>query len=160
LVRGNESPTYDGGRDLEQPGEALELIGAVVDKALALGRAAEAERVLAHRLRALLAAAEADPKAELRGTEDAARYAVKLAAATGKGSWIDYIFELYRCLKRPLPGDVVDDLYQVLRRVHDVSVDVLREYVATLRAHQSAFGPNERFLVQRIEGLERLAAVL
>jgi hypothetical protein len=39
-----------------------------------------------------------------------------------------------------------------------VDRETLRSYVAVLRERQQRFGPAERFLVQRIEGLERLAA--
>lgn len=142
----------------ERAREALELIGGVVDKILALGRPEEAERMLTPRLAGLLDAVQAGFDTD-RALNQAARYAVKLAGATGKGAWIDYVFRLYTCVKRPLPGEVVDELYQVLRRVEAVNVDVLREYVSTLRAHQNEFGPAERFLVQRIEGLERLATL-
>jgi hypothetical protein len=35
----------------------------------------------------------------------------------------------------------------------------LRAYLSDLREKQSSLGPAERFLLQRIEGLERLAAL-
>lgn len=140
--------------------ETLDLISGVVDKVLALGRVDEAERVLTMRLQALLVAAQAGRTISASSAERGVHYAVKLAAATSKGGWVDYVFQLYGCLARPLPGEIVDELYQVLRRVSGVSVDGLREYIATLRAHQAEYGPTERFLVQRLEGLERLAALL
>jgi hypothetical protein len=59
-------------------------------------------------------------------------------------------------LRRPLPGPVVDQLYSVLRSVSGVDLTLLRNYVALLQALQHSFGPTERFLVQRIEGLERI----
>jgi pSer/pThr/pTyr-binding forkhead associated (FHA) protein len=154
------SPTQTNVSATERGDGTLDLIAGVVDKVLALGRADEAERMLTMRLHGLLEAAQARRAISSRSAEGAARYAVKLAAATSKGGWVDYVFQLYGCLARPLPGEIVDELYQVLRRISGVSVDGLREYVATLRAHQSEYGPAERFLVQRIEGLERLAALL
>ncbi|MBN1605156.1 MAG: FHA domain-containing protein [Polyangiaceae bacterium] len=156
----DHSPTQTDVSPAGRGYEALDLISGVVDKVLALGRADEAERMLAMRLHGLLEAAQARRSVSAHNAERAARYAVKLAAATGKSGWVDYVFQLYGCLGRPLPGEIVDELYQVLRRVNGVSVDGLREYIATLRAHQSEYGPAERFLVQRIEGLERLAALL
>ena len=152
------SPTQTNVLPNERGDDALELIAGVVDKVLALGRADEAERMLTLRLHGLLEAAQA--RRAPRSAERAARYAVKLAAATSKGGWVDYVFQLHGYLARPLPGEIVDELYQVLRRISGVSVDGLREYIAILRAHQSEYGPAERFLVQRIEGLERLAALL
>jgi predicted component of type VI protein secretion system len=155
-----QSPTQTNVLPAERGDEGLDLISGVVDKVLALGRVDEAERMLATRLQGLLEAAQARRAIPSRSAERAARYAVKLAAATSKGGWVDYVFQLYGGLARPLPGEIVDELYQVLRRISGVRVDGLREYVATLRAHQSEYGPAERFLVQRIEGLERLAALL
>ena len=46
----------------------------------------------------------------------------------------------------------------MLRNVSALNLPELRGYVADLRANQEKLGPAERFLVQRIEGLERLAA--
>jgi hypothetical protein len=51
---------------------------------------------------------------------------------------------------------MVDQLYKVLRNLQATNVTVLREYVAVLHAAQGRFGPTERFLAHRIEGLERL----
>ena len=152
-------PTLSGplDEDSTHQGDALELLGGVADKVLALGRGDEAERILAAYLKNMLDSAR-------RGTVDpamaekAAGYAVKLAGATGKGSWVDYAFDLYLLLERPLPGQVVDELYSVLRRTSGVNLGRLRAYVASLRAVRSRFGPADRFLTQRIEGLERLAS--
>jgi hypothetical protein len=85
------------------------------------------------------------------------RCAIRLALATGKGSWIDFVFELFTSIGRPLPAPVIDELYTVLRKVQPVSIPVLRRYIQTLRDSMNEFGPAERFLIQRIEGLERLA---
>jgi hypothetical protein len=140
-------------------GDALELLGGVADKVLALGRGEEAERILANYLTTFRETARAGDLPEVKIAERAAEYAVKLAQATGKARWIDYTFDLFRLMQRPLPGALVDQLYTVLRNVSGVSLPGLRDYVATLRAVQGRLGPTDRFLVQRIEGLERLAAL-
>jgi hypothetical protein len=140
-------------------GDALELLGGVADKVLALGRGEEAERILTNYLHNMRDAAKSGDPPDARHAERAAHYAVRLAQGTGKAHWIDYAFDLYRVLQRPLPGPTVDQLYTVLRNVSGVSLPGLREYVAVLRAAQMRLGPAERFLVQRIEGLERLAAL-
>ena len=140
-------------------GDALELLGGVADKVLALGRGEEAERILANYLSNFREGARLGDLPELKAAERAAHYSVKLAQATGKARWIDYTFDLFRLMQRPLPGALVDQLYTVLRNVAGVSLPGLRDYVATLRAVQSRLGPADRFLVQRIEGLERLAAL-
>jgi predicted component of type VI protein secretion system len=60
---------------------------------------------------------------------------------------------------RPCPGPVIDELYNAFRKVNAVDLVRLRAYVAHLREKLATFGPAERFLIQRLEGLERLAAL-
>jgi pSer/pThr/pTyr-binding forkhead associated (FHA) protein len=139
-------------------GQALDLLGGVAEKVLALGRGDEAEKILAAYLNNLLDLARRNPAFDPSAAEKAASYAVKLAAATRKGQWVSYCFDLYRALRRPLPGPIVDQLYDVLRNVSDLSLGPLRSYVATLRSMAHQLGPADRFLLQRIEGLERVAS--
>jgi len=91
--------------------------------------------------------------------DTAARFAAKLATATGKGTWADYVIELYDAELRPCPANVVDELYNAFRKVNAIDLVRLRGYVARLRDKQGSLGPAERFLLQRLEGLERLAAL-
>jgi pSer/pThr/pTyr-binding forkhead associated (FHA) protein len=133
------------------------VIGSLADKALALGRGTEAERILETLLKDVLSDVR-----DGHGTQSAAQaatYAVRLAQATGKGSWVNYVVELYQRLGEPLPAAVVDDLYTVLRRVQGVEVGRLREYLAELRSRAQGLGPADRFLLSRLEGLERLISL-
>lgn len=137
----------------------LRLLGGVADKAMALGRAEEAERILTVRLHNILEDVRRDPnRVPAQMIDHASEYAVRLGKATGKGQWIDYVIELYTLQARPLPAPIVDELYTVLRRVDSVNLTALRAYRTLLLARQSNFGPTERFLLQRVEGLERLAS--
>lgn len=141
---------------VDRRAHGLLLIGGVADKALAMGRADEAERLLQRALADVLAKAqkgEASPEL----ADDAALYAVRLAGATGRGAWIDYTFQLYTVLRALLPGRVVDELYAVVRKVKSTDKTVLRAYMARLREISSGFGPAERFIQQRIESFERWA---
>lgn len=138
----------------------LDLLGGVAEKVLALGRGEEAEKVLSMTLTNLLSDVRArGGNAPPHVFEKAVHYAVKLAEVTGKGRWIDYAVELYAALKRPLPSEVVDQLYSVLRKVDAISLQGLRAYVVDLRSLQQSFGPTERFVLQRLEGFERLASL-
>jgi hypothetical protein len=152
-------PNSDDGDDATIQGDGLDLLATVADKVLALRRGEDAERILATYLQTLLEKARSGHICPLATAEKAAIYAIKLASVTGKAQWVDYGIELYSIVERPLPGLVVDALYDLLRRVSGVNLSALREYVATLHACQSRLGPAEKFLVQRIEGLERLAAL-
>ncbi len=160
LVGLERNPTFREDDDSESThqGDALELLGGVADKVLALGRGEEAEKILASYLRNLLELARSGKGPGPKNADKAVGYAVKLAEATKKGEWVDYAVELFMTQKRPLPGTVVDQLYTVLRQVSDINLALLRSYVALLRAIAPGFGPADRFLAQRVEGLERLAA--
>src|SRR5262249_11336946 len=65
-------------------GDALELLGGVAEKVLALGRGDEAERILSSYLRNLLQNARVGGELELVVAEKAATYAVRIAEVTGK----------------------------------------------------------------------------
>jgi pSer/pThr/pTyr-binding forkhead associated (FHA) protein len=136
---------------------SLALIGGVADKALALGRAEEAERLLARSLTEVLEKA-ATGHVDATICARAALYATKLADATGRGGWVDYIFELYTTLGALLPAHVVDELYDVVRNVK-IDRAALSAYIEMLRRRSPKYGPGERFIQQRIEGLERLGAL-
>jgi hypothetical protein len=142
-----------------QRAEALELLGGVADKVLALGRGEEAERVLSTALNNVLSEVKRGREPAARVISRAATYAGKLAEATAHGKWVDYTIDLYAGLRRPMPIELVDQMYAVIRRVDAVSLPGLRAYLSILHAQTQAFAPNERFAIQRLEGLERLVAL-
>jgi pSer/pThr/pTyr-binding forkhead associated (FHA) protein len=144
-------PTTDPGRRVH----GLSLIGGVADKALQLGRADEAERILQRALQQTMNKAR-EGNLPPEHSEKAALYAIRLAGGTTRGAWIDYVFELYTLLRAPLPARLVDELYAVVRKVKHGDLSVFRAYAACLREISHGFGPAERFIQQRIEGLERL----
>ena len=139
--------------------DAFRLLGGVAEKALAMGRAVEAERLLASPLADVIEASRAGRKLPAGLVDQAAKFSSKLATATSKGAWADYVIELYAAQGRPCPAPVIDELYIAMRKVATVDVNRLRDYLAQLRGRLGSFGPAERFLFQRLEGLERLAAL-
>jgi predicted component of type VI protein secretion system len=142
--------------ELTRRADALDLLCNVADKQLALGRGEEAEKMLATALANLLKAAQAGSALAPASAARAATYAVRIADATGKARWIDYCFELYAALARPLPAELVDQLYLVLRKVSGVAVSGFRAYLEKLKGVAASLSPTDRFVLQRIEGLERL----
>ncbi len=139
--------------------DAFNLLGSVAEKALAMGRADEAERLLASPLADVVEASRAGKRLSPWLVDMSARFAAKLATSTAKGAWADYVIELYDAQIRPCPGPVIDELYNAFRKVNAVDLARLRAYVARLKEKLATFGPAERFLIQRLEGLERLAAL-
>ncbi len=144
----------------------LSLIGAVADKALAMGRPEDAQRLLERPLRELLGRASGatessvrfDPIAEEAAAQRAVMLAIRLASTLGKGEWIEYVFDLFSARRELLPQPAVDELYTVLRRVR-IDAGRLKEYLSLIRPIIAAQGPNERFLFSRIEGLEPLVGL-
>jgi predicted component of type VI protein secretion system len=139
--------------------DQFKLLSGVAEKALAMGKAGEAERLLASALADVIEATRAGRPLPPTLVDQAAKFSAKLATATGKGGWADYVIELYAAQKRPCPAHVIDELYSAMRKVTAVDLHRLREYVAMLRQSLPRYGPAERFLFQRLEGLERLAAL-
>jgi pSer/pThr/pTyr-binding forkhead associated (FHA) protein len=144
--------------DAAERAQSLHLLCTLADKAIALGRGEEAERILSIHLKQFLADVQSGHVPPTESAAQGALYAAKLAEATGKSEWFDYVIGLYSRLNAPPPASVVDELYGALGRVRQVDLKLLRSYIGELRG-RAGLGPNERFLVGRVEGLERVAAL-
>ncbi len=165
-----DEPTETSSHHLSEPDNPdkrvheLSLIGAVADKALALGRPEDAVRLLERPLLEMLSRAkkiaaheEAAPIDDL-AIKRAATLALKIASANGNGDWIDYVFELYAARVELLPQSTVDELYSLLRRVR-IDLSKLKAYTKVLTGKSLNLNKNERFLLSRIEGLVELASL-
>jgi len=142
--------------DTTHIGDVFQVLGSVADKVLALERGDEAERILSGVLHNVLKEVREGRVVEALTAEQAATYAVRIAGATGRASWLDYAVELYATLGRVMPASIVDKLYDVVRRARGMNVTALRAYVAALQGGAASLRPAERFVVQRLEGLERV----
>lgn len=136
---------------------ALGLLGGLVDKAFVMGHGAEAERLLSSHLINLLGHARSGKRPAPETAATAARYALKLAGALGRPAWVDYAVDLYAAMNAPLPMALVDELFTLLRRLRGVDVPKLRAYLAALRENAARLGPADRFALQRLEGLLKIA---
>jgi hypothetical protein len=153
-----ESIPEDDGSVATRNADVFHLIAGVVDRALAMGRSEEAERLIAKHLEGGLVEARAGRHVPADIARTAAGYAVKLAGATGKAAWLDHAVKLYAALDLVLPLVLVDEMYVLLRRVRGMDLVALRAYTDSLRMRMSELAPAERFVLQRLLGLERLAA--
>jgi pSer/pThr/pTyr-binding forkhead associated (FHA) protein len=153
-----ESFTEDDTVIARRSADVFQLLGSVVDKALALGRGEEAERLIAAHLSTALSDALSGRPLPPDVARTAAGYSVKLAGATGKAAWLDHAVKLYQALDLVLPLSLVDEMYVLLRRVRGLDLKVLRGYTEYLRSRAQGLAPAERFVLQRLLGLERLAS--
>lgn len=134
--------------------DAFGLLGGLADKALAMGRGEEAERILNVHMTNILEDAKAGRRISPDTAKTASLYAIKLGVASGKSRWIEYVFELFGAMTAGLPAEVVDELYAGVRKVKGVDASSLRAYVDQVKGKVK--GPAERFLLNRVEGLEPL----
>ncbi|HVH44332.1 MAG TPA: FHA domain-containing protein [Labilithrix sp.] len=158
---GLEQVNVDGDHEpsMVRRADQFKLLSGVAEKALAMGKAGEAERLLASALADVIEATRSGRPLPPMLVDQAAKFSAKLATATGKGGWADYVIELYQGQQRPCPAHVIDELYTAMRKVTAVDMNRLRAYLAMLRQNLPRYGPAERFLFQRLEGLERLASL-
>ena len=158
-VRPSQADEDEIREDRTSKRDAFRLLGGVADKALALGRAEEAERLLSTLLEHVLQTVRVGGGIDDALVDQAGYYGAKLAGATGKASWVNYVVELHTIQRRPCNGPTIDELHTVLRKVKEIDLPALRLYVKILREEAGSLGPAQRFLVKRIEGLERIVGV-
>jgi hypothetical protein len=113
--------------------QALAVIAGLADKAIASGRANEAENMLEPRLTSILDDAKHGSLPSQSTCDSATRAALRLARATGEGRWFDYVIELLDIRRAPLPDALAAELGETLPRVHSVDAHALRRYSITLQ---------------------------
>jgi predicted component of type VI protein secretion system len=133
---------------------SFRTLSALADKALGFGRGDEAERILASALDGVLQEAASGAPPSDDGVREAVSYALKLAEA-GVRPRLDYVFQLYTVLGRMMSADEVEHLYRVTTAGKYTNARNIRSYLDSLRPQAGSLGANERFLLQRLEGLER-----
>lgn len=131
------------------------LLTGLADKALALQRYDEAERVLSRILDPLLERARAGnlPPARL---EEGTKYALRLAEGTKRQSWIDWVFDVHTATGTMISAQNIDRLHEIVRKIRYTSGAALRRYLERMRAREAELSAGDRFLLQRIEGIERV----
>jgi hypothetical protein len=147
-------------RDLESPDGGTKAVASfatfaqLANKAFALGRVDEAERILTRPLADIMEGLKNGGESPPQLLDKAASYALRLATEASKPSWIDWVIEAYHEAERLLPSQLVEDIHGAVRKVRGADKDVFERYVATMTHAQLT--ANERFILQRIQGLRPL----
>tara|TARA_B100001750_G_scaffold244641_1_gene262435 strand:+ start:1759 stop:2619 length:861 start_codon:yes stop_codon:yes gene_type:complete len=138
------------------PGEVstFHLLGGIAEKALALGRYEEAERVLSPALKKLAESALAERALDERALLEGIGYALRLAEGPHASRWIDWVFEMHQVTARVMDAKTLDRLHELVRRSRYANAKPLRAYLLVLEG--KVLAPAERFLLRRLEGLERV----
>jgi hypothetical protein len=134
---------------------AFGLLGMLADKALGLGRGEEAEKLLGPQIEELLREVEGGKRYDAAAVERACEFCLRITQATGNGVWMDAVFRFYRGMRRLPPSALVDHVIASARKVKHPNLEALRGYLAVVRDAPEELSPSERFLLGRLEGLER-----
>ncbi len=167
LVEGNkvDSSSHAWGAEDTRTARALDVIGGIASKAIAMGRYEEAERMLLPHLEVLLERAlkdrplsdseRDDPDALFSG---ATNYALQLSKGLRDTKWIDWVFRIHTATGRLMSAETIEALHSLVRTTHYSKPQHLRHYLSTIQGQSSGYGASERFLVRRLEGLEQVVA--
>lgn len=134
---------------------AFALVGNIANKALALGRVEEAERMIGQLIEDVgqrLGQTES-PDADL--LREATEFAMKLAEGPNGSKWIGFILTLYTKLKRPPEATVVDALHDLVRRAKFTDSKAVARLVE-VAGNNPRLSAGERFVVKRLETLQRI----
>ena len=93
---------------------AIAVLTAVGDKALAMGRVDEAERILGGSLRDIQARIGRGHRPDASQMEPAMQRALRLARETGKDQWFRWVFEVGMALGMVLPSATIDELHMLM----------------------------------------------
>lgn len=132
------------------------VLDRLADKALALGRFDEAERMLGRKLKEMLIEAQEGRRISDEKLAVTTTYALRLAEGTRKSQWLDWIFEIHDASNRLIDAEAIGRLHDLVRRIRYPGGKILRSYVANMRGRADGFSPSQRFLLQRLEGIERV----
>jgi len=150
-----EVPSGDAPADVMKQRSSVTVLAGLVEKALSLKRFDEAERILSSLVGNVLVQAEAG-RADEANARKAASFALVLAEASGRPAWLEFPFRIYTALGKLMPSDTIDTIYRLVTALRFTDPNPLRAYLTALQSASRTYGPNERFLVRRLEGLERL----
>jgi RNA polymerase subunit RPABC4/transcription elongation factor Spt4 len=91
----------------------LQLLGEVLERALAMGRAAEAERIMQRAMREIDERAAARERIEPAQLETVSGYALRVAALTGEPTWARRVLDLHRAQGQGLASSTVERLAEL-----------------------------------------------
>ena len=151
--RGGLQPRLD-----EEVTASQQLLQSIADKALALGRVDEAERVLSRLLTEILTRAKSGGVVQGPRLTEGTHYALRLAELGKKHLWIDWVFEVHEATGKLIGGDEIERLHELVRKVRYPGGPALRRYLETMRAKSAELSAADRFLLQRLEGIERVVS--
>lgn len=135
---------------------AISILAPIAEKSLALGRFEEAARLAGPVLDRLLEAMSSTKPPESASFERAVGLALKLCEGPSSARWITWLFDAHARSDRMMSSTMIDRLHELVRKTRFTTPKPIRAYLTTLRARD--LSPTEKFLMRRLESLERVVS--
>lgn len=129
-------------------------LAEVAGKYVRLGQGREAERILCPLLEGLLRHCRAGQPPLDADVALAVDLALGIAETNRAGHWITYVFDLLSTVRMAAERDVLERLYRIIPVTPGISMASYRSYLEALEQVQDRWGPAQRFLIRRVQGLE------
>ena len=160
--RGSMPPSWD---DPEETctAKARDVISGVAAKAISMGRYDEAERMLLPHMEELLE--RAVRRRPLSKSEDddpdtvfatAIGNALQLAQGLREPKWIDWVFRMHLATGRLMSAETIEALHEAVRGQEYHRRKYVRAYLQAIQNQAPSYGPSERFLAGRLDGLAQV----
>ena len=108
--------------------DAIVTLGRLADRMLTMGRPDAAIRILGNHLRVVLDGAAKGERLSQDTFRVAVQYALKLAAASRDGRWLDYVIELHTVMARLPEPEIARQLQARAAQGIVIDLDGLRRY--------------------------------
>jgi hypothetical protein len=136
--------------------DAFQVIGPIVDGVLDEGDTAEAEALISGHLRVLLREAQGGGPATPASVEAASRYALRLAEATRRGVWVDYVLDLHFHAQRLLSSTTIRELFRIAPVTRYQDRAALRRYLELVASRGVSLGSDAPVVLERLTRYGRL----
>jgi hypothetical protein len=150
--------------EVTRTGATRDVIGGIAAKAITMGRFEEAERMLIPYMDALLErAVRQQPLSKCEEEEDADEIfstaignALELAQGLRDPKWIDWVFRMHIATDRLMDAETIDKLHGLVRSQEYHRRSYIRPYLQGVQERAAEYGPGERFLASRLDGLAQV----
>jgi predicted component of type VI protein secretion system len=129
-------------------------LSQLADKAFAMGRPEEAERLLTSPLTELMKEAQKGASIDPAVLARFAAAALRLATELQKATWVEWIFSSYRATSQFIPASIIDALLVLAPKLKHLGRQPIADYMTAMQGSTS-LSANERFLLQRLESLAK-----
>jgi hypothetical protein len=160
--RGSMPPSWKEPEDT-CTAETRDVIGGIAAKAINMGRYDEAERMLLPHMDTLLERAVRHQPLSHSDKDDpdavfatAIGNALQLAQGLCEPKWIDWVFRMHLATSRLMSAETIEALHELVRSQEYRRRKYVRAYLQVVQSQAPAYGPAERFLAGRLDGLSQV----